>query len=108
MGEPIPQIFIYSANAGDNWESMDIKLHARIRKVSSPDGSDELGCYKLAHKTINWMKGLHDYKYRYIYKIAGHPHCRSRVIKSGYYKNNKSIGASNDFEFAFMGHKGSP
>jgi hypothetical protein len=100
-GGPIPQIFVYSSDAGSGWESFDRMFHERIRILSSPDGSEELGCYKLATKTIYWMKELHNYRYRYIYKISGHPHCRNRVIKRGYYKNNKSLGASADFEFAF-------
>ena len=35
-------------------------------------------------------------------------HCRARLIKKGYYRGNKSLGAADDFERAFEGFELSP
>jgi hypothetical protein len=40
---------------------------------------------------------------RVLFRIIPKPECMDRLIKRGYYRNNKSLGKANDFERAFMG-----
>jgi len=46
----------------------------------------------------------HNYRKRHIFRILPKEECLGRMIKGGYYKNNKSLGLTNDFERAFMGY----
>ena len=63
----------------------------------------ETGCYELVGEYIYHVMSPNNYKKRNVYRIKLEPHCLDRMIKRGYYKNNKSLGATNDFERAFMG-----
>jgi hypothetical protein len=48
------------------------------------------GCYELVYKTMFDLSGLHEYRWRYIYRIK--PECFHRMIRSGYMRKNKSLG----------------
>lgn len=63
----------------------------------------DTGCYEHVNDYIIHVISPHKYRKRSIFRIKLEPECVSRMIKRGYYKNNKSLGASNDFERAFMG-----
>jgi len=62
------------------------------------------GCYELVGEHIYHVIRIpYNFKKRSVYRIKAESHCLDRIIKRGYYKNNKSLGKTNDFERAFMG-----
>jgi hypothetical protein len=68
------------------------------------------GCYEEIGNSITMAfdMGDHFYEKNYMLRIIPHKYCRDRMIKRGYYKNNKSLTYRNDFERSFQGHKGAP
>ena len=68
------------------------------------------GCYEEIGNSISaaFDGGNHFYSKNYMLRIIPHKYCRDRMIKRGYYKNNKSLTYRNDFERSFQGHKGAP
>tara|TARA_B110000285_G_scaffold213674_1_gene258212 strand:+ start:1751 stop:2041 length:291 start_codon:yes stop_codon:yes gene_type:complete len=63
------------------------------------------GCYELVGEHIYHVISPNNFKKRSLFRIKPESHCLGRMIKRGYYKNNKSLGKTNDFERAFMGFK---
>lgn len=98
---PIPQIVILSMDSqdflNDRLSPTDVDAEFRDRFVKH-------GCYEQVFKTIMNVRGLHDYKWRYVYRIK--PQCFHRMIRAGYMRNpkNKSLGQSLDFDRAYLGY----
>ena len=95
-GAPLPQIII----VGDlGILRSDSLLHMYIDQlIKSADG-----CYEAVSKHQFHMMELHEYKYRHILRILPYKRCLDRMIQKGYYRGNKSLGPSTDFERAFAG-----
>ena len=62
------------------------------------------GCYEEIGRSINSGfedDDLHFKEFHHMLRIVPHKRCRDRMIKRGYYKNNKSLTLRNDFERSF-------
>lgn len=92
----MPQVIIVGDLGILKYDSL---LHMYIKQlIKSSDG-----CYEAVSKHQFWMMELHEYKYRHILRILPYKRCLKRLIKKGYYRGNKSLGPSTDFERAFAG-----
>lgn len=65
----------------------------------------ETGCYETVGKYPYHIIAIHNYSKRHLFRILPKKECLDRLIKRGYYRNNKSLGKANDFERAFMGYE---
>ena len=43
-----------------------------------------------------------------MYRMKTQERCTKRMVKRGYYKNNKSLNLQNDFERSYFGYENAP
>ena len=94
-GGPLPQIIMDSM---DMWK-------AEGKPMFTPMMLDRLratGCYEWVGKFPYHIESPHNYDYRQLFRVT--KQCEHRVIKRGYYRNNKSLGKAIDFDRALTGY----
>mmetsp|Transcript_11792 Transcript_11792/g.19912 ORF Transcript_11792/g.19912 Transcript_11792/m.19912 type:complete len:115 (+) Transcript_11792:1532-1876(+) len=98
-GGPLPQVIIeslsYDGDAGARRELV-------VRKLL------DSGCYERAARRVLHVVSPTHLRRRDILRVKPLKHCVERVIKRGYYKENRSLGPAMDFELAFLGYRESP
>lgn len=100
-GGPLPQlVFANSSPAG-----FDVKKWSCLFGIQRYllEMLKSTGCYEEIGESIimAFDLGNHFYEKFYVLRLIPHKHCRDRMIKRGYYKNNNSLTFRNDFERSF-------
>ena len=91
-GGPLPQVLILSPFSP--FPSLEPQYIDILNEASGD-------CYEKITQIQFHIHSLHKYSYRTVLRMIPYKRCRSRLIKKGYYRNNKSLGIQADFERAF-------